>query len=106
MAFFDFLKSPSFNELLKEYLNTPNSVLIDVRTSREYAGGHVPKSVNVPLHKIDGIVSVAADKDAPLFVYCQSGLRSRQAVAELKNMGYTNVKNLGGITSYKGSLET
>ena len=106
MALFDFLKRPSFNDLLKEYLNTPNSVLIDVRTAREYSGGHVPKSVNIPLHEIDSIASAVPDKNTAVFVYCQSGVRSRQAADRLKEMGYTDVKNLGGISSYKGSLES
>ena len=45
------------------------------------------------------------DKAAPLFVYCLSGARSRMAVAQLQQMGYAKVTNLGGINSYRGKVE-
>jgi rhodanese-related sulfurtransferase len=51
------------------------------------------------------VKSVAAGKDTPLFVYCQSGNRSKQASMILEKMGYTNVKNIGGIAAYKGKVE-
>lgn len=43
--------------------------------------------------------------DTPLFVYCHSGARSREAVSMLERMGYQQVKNIGGITAYKGEVE-
>ena len=46
-----------------------------------------------------------AGKDTPLFVYCHSGARSRQAAALLAQMGYTNAKNIGGIAAYRGKVE-
>ena len=46
------------------------------------------------------------DRTVPLFVYCRSGSRSGQAVALLKQKGYHNVRNIGGILSYRGPLET
>jgi len=45
------------------------------------------------------------NKDAPLFVHCLSGARSRQAATVLKQMGYTNVTNIGGIADYHGKVE-
>ena len=48
---------------------------------------------------------VAEDMDAPLFVYCPSGARSRQATLLLQQMGYTKVYNIGGITAYTGTVE-
>ena len=47
---------------------------------------------------------VIPGKDTPVFVYCHSGSRSAQAVSKLQRMGYTAVKNLGGITSYSGKV--
>ena len=41
---------------------------------------------------------------APLFAYCHSGSRSSQAAAMLRHMGYTNVKNIGGIAGYTGKV--
>ncbi|WP_443871615.1 rhodanese-like domain-containing protein [Lactobacillus delbrueckii] len=45
------------------------------------------------------------DLDTPLFVYCRSGNRSGQAVAWLKQAGYSKVQNIGGIANYSGKTE-
>ena len=105
MGFFDFLKSPDINQGAEEFGMTPGAVLLDVRTPQEYREGHIPNSVNLPLQSLGGGASVPAGKDAPLFVYCHSGARSRQAVGLLARMGYKNVKNIGGIAAYRGKVE-
>ena len=105
MGFFDFFKQANINQGVKEYSATPGAVLLDVRTSEEYRGGHIPGSKNVPLSSIDKIASVAENKDTALFVYCYSGARSRQVVGLLQRMGYRNVTNIGGIAAYAGKLE-
>ena len=105
MSIFDFFKQPDINKGLKEYAETENAVLLDVRTPQEYREGHIPGSKNVPLQTIDKISSVADNKNIPLFVYCYSGGRSRQAVSMLRHMGYNNVQNIGGITAYSGKVE-
>ena len=46
----------------------------------------------------------ARDINAPLYVYCQSGARSGQAVSMIREMGYKNVTNIGGVNRYKGKL--
>ena len=105
MGFFDFLKQPDVNQGVANYYNTPGAVLLDVRTPQEYSEGHIPESKNVPLQTLDKISSIADNKNIPLFVYCYSGGRSRQAAAVLQSMGYTNVTNIGGITAYSGKVE-
>ena len=105
MGLFDFFKQADINQGVKEYMATPGAVLLDVRTSEEYRGGHIPGSKNVPLQTIDKIASVAENKDTVLFVYCYSGARSRQAAALLQRMGYRNVNNIGGIAAYAGNVE-
>jgi len=105
MGFFDFLKQPDINKGVADYRNTEGAILVDVRTSQEYREGHIPGSKNVPLQTIDKISSVADNKHIPLFVYCYSGGRSRQAASMLQHMGYTNVNNIGGITAYSGKVE-
>ena len=87
-----------------KYLNTENAVLLDVRTKEEYEAGHIENSVNIPLQSIEAAEEKIADKSAPLFVYCQSGARSKKAVAALKTMGYVNIINIGGISKYHGKL--
>jgi phage shock protein E len=96
-----FQRRPNFADGLTASRNTPDAILIDVRTTEEYAGGHIPGSVSLPL---DRISSIKLDKSHPLFVYCQSGARSGQACVWLKRQGYT-VTNIGGIAGYRGILE-
>ena len=105
MSIFDFFKQPDINKGLKEYAETENAVLLDVRTPQEYREGHIPGSKNVPLQTLDKVRLVVENKDAELFVYCYSGARSRQATVMLQHMGYTKVQNLGGIATYQGKVE-
>lgn len=105
MSFFDLFKQPDVNRGVEEYQSTSGAVLLDVRTPQEYREGHIPGSKNVPLQQLDKISSVAKNKEIPLFVYCYSGSRSRQATGMLQQMGYTNVNNIGGIATYSGKVE-
>ena len=105
MGLFNFFRTPDINEGVKEFNNTNKAVLIDVRTVGEYASGHIPKSRNVPLDNIGRIAAVVPDKHTPVFVYCLSGGRSNKATSFIKQMGYTNVTNIGGISAYKGKVE-
>lgn len=105
MGFFDFMKAPDINQGVNEYKDTPGAVLLDVRTPDEYRQGHIPGSKNVPLQELGKVADAVERPDAPLFVYCYSGARSRQAAAVLQRMGYTCVKNIGGIAAYSGKEE-
>ena len=93
------------NAGVEEYQKTPQAKLIDVREEDEYAAGHIPASINIPLSKIESAQGEITDLDTPLFVYCRSGNRSGQAVAWLKQAGYSKVKNIGGIADYSGKTE-
>lgn len=105
MAFLDFFKSVDINNEVNRCRTTKSSVLLDVRTEEEYRSGHISGSRNIPVEKIDNAVNLLHDKSAPLFVYCQSGARSRKAVSKLRKMGYTEVHNIGGIDSFQGQLQ-
>ena len=105
MGFFDFLKGPDISQGVKEYQATPGAVLLDVRTPEEYREGHIPGSKNVPLQSLDKVTGLVNHQDIPMFAYCYSGARSAQAVSALQRMGYTNVKNIGGIAAYAGKVE-
>ncbi|GHN32287.1 rhodanase [Lactobacillus delbrueckii] len=93
------------NAGVEEYQKTPRAKLIDVREEDEYAAGHIPASINIPLSKIESAQGEITDLDTPLFVYCRSGNRSGQAVAWLKQAGYSKVQNIGGIANYSGKTE-
>ena len=76
-------------------------VLIDVRTAEEYAHGHIAGSTLVPLNLLQALANERLpDRDATIFVYCQSGGRSAQAARLLDGMGYTHVHDLGGILDW------
>lgn len=92
----------NINEAVLECRNAPGAVLLDVREDDEFRSGHIPGAVNVPLSRIN---AVDIPKDRPLYVYCLRGTRSRQAVGILRRMGYT-ARSIGGITGYKGPLES
>ena len=80
-------------------------VILDVRTPAEFAGGHIPGSVNLPLDEISAKAGkMLPDKDATLLVYCRSGARSRTASTQLVQMGYTGVYDFGGIINWPGPV--
>ena len=101
---FGFFKRTDINAGVEQYRSTSGAVLLDVRTAEEYAGGHIPGSVNVHLGKLEGVDQIAK-KDTPLFVYCYSGARSANAAAELEGNGYESVRNIGGIAGWRGPVE-
>lgn len=105
MAFLDVLKLNKIDRGVNEYTETPGAVLLDVRTPDEFRKGRIPGSTNVPLQTIDVVDIVVKDRNVPLFVYCHSGSRSTRAVGALLDMGFKNVRNLGGIATYTGAME-
>lgn len=104
MSIFGFLMRKDINEGVREFENTTGSVLVDVRTREEYDRGHIEKSVNMPLDRLDAITVKVEDKNTPVFVYCLSGARSGQAERILRRLGYKDVRNIGGIASYCGKV--
>lgn len=104
MGLFGFFAGRNINDGVEEFMRTSGAMLLDVRTREEYDDGHVQDSVNIPLDKISSFAGKVPVKSTPLFVYCYSGARSGQAVDYLKRQGYTNVKNIGGIASFRGKV--
>ena len=91
---------------LNAFRETPGALLLDVREEEDYHAGHIPGSTFVSLQAIPTpVLQTVSDKSTPLFVYCYRGNRSRYAVSILKEAGYTNVTNIGGIEFYHGDLE-
>ncbi|MBS7217939.1 MAG: rhodanese-like domain-containing protein [Oscillospiraceae bacterium] len=105
MGLFDVWKMPDIGQGVKEFQAAPGAILLDVRSRQEFQEGHIPGSQNVPLSSIEEADTLAEDKETPLFVYCYSGARSGQATQMLRRMGYTNVKNIGGIAAWTGEVE-
>ena len=91
---------------LNAFRETPGALLLDVREEEDYHAGHIPGSTFVSLQAIPTpVLQTVSDKGTPLFVYCYCGNRSRYVVSILKEAGYTNVTNIGGIEFYHGDLE-
>ena len=68
-------------------------------------GIHIPGSVNLPLPMISEAEQRIPDKATPLFIYCLAGTRSSRAINALRTMGYTNLRNIGGIRAWQGEIE-
>ena len=77
-------------------------IIIDARTQEEYDQGHIPGAILIPEYEIaDRAEKELPDKDKLILVYCRSGRRSKIAAEELVKLGYTNVKEFGGIIDWK-----
>ena len=81
-------------------------IILDVRTKEEFAGGHIPGAICVPNESIGNeMPKELLDKDQLILVYCRSGNRSKQAAEKLAKLGYTNIKEFGGINTWNGYIE-
>lgn len=74
------------------------AVVVDVRTPEEFADGHVPGAVNVPLDQLGAKLDTLAPRDAEVAVICRSGSRSAAASRKLASAGYTKVTDVDGGT--------
>ena len=83
-----------------------NYIILDVRTPEEYAQGHIPGAVLIPDTEIELLAEKELpDKDQLLLVYCRSGRRSKLASEALVKLGYTNIKEFGGIIDWPYEVE-
>ena len=77
-------------------------IIIDARTEEEFADGHIEGAIMIPEYEIAQRAEMELpDKDALILVYCRSGRRSKIASEELVKLGYTNVKEFGGIIDWQ-----
>ncbi|MES2518458.1 MAG: thioredoxin domain-containing protein [Bacteroidota bacterium] len=87
----------SIDDFEKKYAETPTAQLVDVRTTGEYGGGHLPKSQNIDYRSADFTQKIQTlDKSKPVFVYCLSGGRSAEAANIMKQNGFKEVYEMGG----------
>lgn len=84
-----------------ELLRT-GALVVDVRTQDEFASGHLPKAINIPLDKIQTVLPGRfPDRDKTILLHCASGARSGAARRKLKALGYTKAFNLGSYARAK-----
>ena len=81
-------------------------VILDVRTEEEYNESHIPDAILIPDYEImTKAEQVLTDKEQLILVYCRSGRRSKNASQALAELGYTNVKEFGGIIDWPYETE-
>jgi rhodanese-related sulfurtransferase len=78
-----------------------NYIILDVRTVEEFNESHIDGAILIPDYEInEKAEEILTDKNQLILVYCRSGRRSKLASAQLAKMGYTNVKEFGGIIDW------
>jgi len=84
-------------------INHQNALLLDVRETAEYEGGHLPNAVHIPLSQLGSRGDeLARHTTRPVVVYCATGNRSRMAGGKLEKLGFNDVYNLhGGYRAWK-----
>lgn len=86
--------------------STDDFVLIDVRENDEYAGGHIAGALLIPYGEIEERAeNELTDKGQTILVYCRSGRRSAIAAQTLAELGYTDVRDFGGIIDWPYDIE-
>lgn len=91
----------------KEIMDTETDyIIIDARTDEEFAEGHIEGAILIPEYEIaERAEKELPDKNALILVYCRSGRRSKIASEELVKLGYTNVKEFGGIIDWPYDIQ-
>ena len=99
-------KSSTYEQITAEQAKTimdteKDYIIIDARTDEEFAEGHIENAILIPEYEIaNRAEKELPDKEQLILVYCRSGRRSKIASEELVKLGYTNVKEFGGIIDW------
>ena len=81
-------------------------VILDARTQEEFDTGHIPGAILIPYDEVkEKAEAQLTDKDQLILVYCRSGRRSKLAAEDLVALGYTNIKEFGGIINWPYEVE-
>jgi NADPH-dependent 2,4-dienoyl-CoA reductase/sulfur reductase-like enzyme/rhodanese-related sulfurtransferase len=91
----DLLKMYHHTEI--EHLVEAGAFFLDVRTTDEFHYGHIMTAINIPIDELrERIDEIKVSKETPIYVNCESGARSYNAISILRNLGYSNLYNLSG----------
>ena len=81
-------------------------IILDVREQDEYDAGHIPGAILIPYTQIEEMAGeMLPDQDQLILVYCRSGRRSKIAAEALVELGYTNIREFGGIIDWPYEVE-
>ena len=94
-------------EEAKQIMDTEEGyIILDVREQDEYDAGHIPEAILIPYTQIgEKANEMLPNKDQLILVYCRSGRRSKLAAEALVELGYTNIKEFGGIIDWPYEVE-
>jgi rhodanese-related sulfurtransferase/TusA-related sulfurtransferase len=94
------------NEELHNQMDDPSALILDVREPAEYAFGHIPGALSIPLGELEDRIN-ELPKDKTIYVVCRTGTRSDLAAQKLTEKGFTNVWNVvPGMSQWNGPLDT
>lgn len=102
MGFFDIFfgrPDPAFQERVRAAV-AAGARVVDVRSPGEFAGGHVPGAINVPVNELGRRIQELGATDKPVVVYCASGARSASAAQALRRAGFADVLDVGPMRSF------
>lgn len=81
-------------------------IILDTRTQQEYDESHIPGAILIPYDEVqEKAEGILTDKNQLILVYCRSGRRSKLAAEDLVKLGYTNIKEFGGILDWPYEVE-
>jgi rhodanese-related sulfurtransferase len=100
VAAFLWVRGGNTNGLEARRLVAEGALLLDVRSIGEFQAGHLDGAVHVPLHELEQRSRELGPPERPIVVYCQSGVRSAQALRTLTRHGFQRVYNLGGLSNW------
>ncbi len=89
---------------IRELVKEKGATVIDVRSSWEFADGHVNNAINIPLEEITTRIDEINELQRPYLLYCRSGNRSGMACSILQQSGVTEVYNGGGLADMQIAL--
>ena len=94
-------------EEAKQIMDTEEGyIILDVREQDEYDQGHIPGAILIPYTQIEEMAGeMLPDQDQLILVYCRSGRRSKIAAEALVELGYTNIREFGGIIDWPYEVE-
>lgn len=99
------IKHVSMDDIVQIMNENKNYIILDVRTIEEYNEGHIPNAICIPNETIgNNLIDELSDKEQLILIYCRCGNRSKQAAEKLKQLGYTNLIEFGGIIDWKGEI--
>ncbi len=99
---FPTISSQEVKEIIDNYSKYPEIDIIDLRSEEEFTEEHIPGALNIPLEYLD---EITISQERQLILYDKNNENCQAAALQLRNLGYKNIKIMGGINNYPYSLE-